>query len=177
MTNKFIIILTFIAAVGLSCGEKEISLPYEYTSDQRNVKFNYNDNWEIEENNQGIGILSTIEQDSTAFTDNVTVAVIPKDPQLDFYTHIGANKRYILLNQGEIIEEEIIEVNNELAYRVIIDKEMEGNDYRILQYLQLIDHTSYVITFIGKSETYEEKVTEAELIMKSMVFDQPVVDE
>ena len=166
--------LTLLISVSLfSCNSQpktSSELDLHYKSKDGTVEYDYNANWEIEESeepNVKAMIFSTKEKDYENFRENINLIGVPKDPSLSFDKFITGSKNYLKLNNLKVVEEEITEINNHKAYKVVFDQNYEGDSYRLLQFQQLINNVGYTFTFVGTQEKYAKYAPEAEQIIRS----------
>lgn len=169
--NFKILSIIFLCLTILSCKESEIK-PLTEHYQKEGVEFNYNSDWVLEEsgsNNISFLLFKKVNDDD--FRANINLLVVQKEPSIDFEKHISSNKNYLLLEKTKILEEKIVSINGNKAYRIVHEKNFEGNNYTILQYLLLIRNKAYTITFTCKRKYYKKNISEVDEIIKTFKFE------
>lgn len=132
--------------------------------------------WTIAEDEQDESVPILIKKNENVgeddFNSNINLYLSShKGNDMDFDKLMHINKNYLLVNSIEILEEELTKIDGHPAYKIVYQRTYEGDELKVVQYLQLYNEMAHTITFVCKLENYDKLEAEATGIIKSFAYD------
>ena len=143
---------------------------------ENGISLTYPSDWTILKdeltNNTPVILVKNENVSDDEFKSNINLNLINhKGENLDFNKLMQINKNYLELNNIQIVDEELAKIDGNNAYKIVYDRTNEGDELRVVQYLQLYKDLAYTITFVFKKENYEKLKVEATEIIESFKYD------
>lgn len=158
----------------VSCNENETKKIQFKT--ENGILLSYPSDWTILKDELTLNIPVFLEKNENVgddeFKSNINLSIIShKGESLDFNKFMQINKNYLVLNNTQIDEEEVTKIDGKDAYKIVYETTHEGDEFKLVQYLQLYDEIGYTITFVCRKENYEKLKVEATEIIESFKYD------
>lgn len=132
--------------------------------------------WTIEEEEQDESVPILLKKNENVgeddFNSNINLYISShKGNDMDFDKLMHINKNYLMLNNIELEDEKITKIDGHPAYKIVYQRTYEGDELKVVQYLQFYNEMAHTITFVCKVENFKKLEAEATEIIESFTYD------
>lgn len=160
----------------LSMGCKSNELEKVAYKSPYGISLTHPSDWTIAEDEQDEMVPILIKKNENVgeddFNSNINLYLSShKGNDMDFDKLMHINKNYLQLNKIELEDEKITKIDGHPAYRIVYQRNYEGDELKVVQYLQFYNEMAHTITFVCKLENYDKLKAEATEIIESFSYD------
>lgn len=132
--------------------------------------------WTIAEDEQDESVPILIKKNENVgeddFNSNINLYISSyKGSDMDFDKLMHINKNYLILNKIKLEDERLTKIDGHPAYKIAYQRNYEGDELKVVQYLQFYNEMAHTITFVCKLENFKKLEEEATGIIESFTYD------